>query len=116
MYSYPKYGSYDPSFIMGIFYCLIFGMMFADVVYGLIMVALCFGGVKLLRPREGTRRFLLMFGYCGIACTVMGALFGGYMSDLVQQIMINFMGIDSPPSLALLLDPLQNPVGCLSSR
>jgi V/A-type H+-transporting ATPase subunit I len=113
MYSYPKYGSYDPSFIMGIFYCLIFGMMFADVVYGLIMVALCFGGVKLLRPREGTRRFLLMFGYCGIACTVMGALFGGYMSDLVQQIMINFMGIDSPPSLALLLDPLQNPVGLL---
>ncbi len=113
MYSYPKYGSYDPSFIMGIFYCLIFGLMFADVIYGLIMVAVCFGGVKLLRPREGTRRFLLMFGYCGIACTVMGVLFGGYMSDLVQQIMTNFMGIENPPSLALLVDPLQNPVGLL---
>ena len=114
MYSYPKYGSYDPSFIMGIFYCLIFGLMFADVVYGLIMVALCFGGVKLLRPREGMKRFLLMFGYCGVACALMGALFGGYASDMVQQIMINFMGIENPPSLALLLDPLQSPVGLLA--
>ena len=37
MYSYPKYGTYDPSFIMAIFYFLIFGMMFADVGYGLLL-------------------------------------------------------------------------------
>jgi V/A-type H+-transporting ATPase subunit I len=111
MYSYPKYGSYDPSFIMGIFYCIIFGIMFADVGYGLVLVAACFGGVKLLKPREGMKRFLLMFGYCGISCIVMGALFGGYMSDLPQQIMANLMGIKNPPSFALLLDPLVNPLG-----
>lgn len=111
MYAYPKYGSYDPTFIMGIFYCIIFGIMFADVGYGLILVAACFGGVKLLKPREGMKRFLLMFGYCGISCIIMGVLFGGYMSDMPQQIMANLMGIENPPSFALLVDPLANPLG-----
>ncbi len=113
MYSYPKYGTYDPTFIMGIFYCLIFGIMFADVGYGLILSAACFGIVKLLKPRESMKRFLLMFGYCGISCMLMGALFGGYMSDMPQEIMANIMGIENHPSFALLLDPLSNPLGFL---
>ena len=39
MYSYPKYGRFDPTFIMSIFYFFIFGVMFADVGYGLLVGA-----------------------------------------------------------------------------
>ena len=39
MYSYPQYGAFDPTFIMSIFYFIIFGLMFADVGYGLLLVA-----------------------------------------------------------------------------
>ncbi|MBQ9759973.1 MAG: hypothetical protein IJW16_01345, partial [Clostridia bacterium] len=35
MYAYPKYGAFDPTFIMSIFYFVLFGLMFADVGYGL---------------------------------------------------------------------------------
>ncbi len=90
MYSYPKYGTFDPTFIMSIFYFLIFGMMFADVGYGLLLVIGCFGGVKLLNPREGMRRMLLMFGYCGISCMFMGVLFGGWFGNLPTAIMNSF--------------------------
>ena len=90
MYSYPKYGSFDPTFIMGIFYFLIFGLMFADVGYGLLLVIACFGGVKLLNPKEGLKRTLYMFGYCGISCMIMGVLFGGWFGDLPVAIMNNF--------------------------
>ena len=45
MYSYPKYGTYDPTFIMSIFYFIIFGLMFADVGYGFILVVGCFGAL-----------------------------------------------------------------------
>ena len=90
MYSYPKYGTFDPTFIMGIFYFLIFGLMFADVGYGLLLVLACFGGVKLLNPKEGLKRTLYMFGYCGISCMIMGVLFGGWFGDLPVAIMNNF--------------------------
>ena len=90
MYSYPKYGGFDPTLIMSIFYFLIFGLMFADVGYGLLLVLACFGGVKLLNPKEGLKRMMLMFGYCGISCIFMGVLFGGWFGDLPVAIMNNF--------------------------
>ena len=90
MYSYPKYGGFDPTLIMSIFYFLIFGLMFADVGYGLLLVLACFGGVKLLNPKEGLKRMMLMFGYCGLSCIIMGVLFGGWFGDLPVAIMNNF--------------------------
>ena len=90
MYSYPKYGTFDPTLIMSIFYFLIFGLMFADVGYGLLLVMACFGGVKLLNPKEGLKRMMLMFGYCGISCMIMGVLFGGWFGDLPVAIMNSF--------------------------
>ncbi len=91
MYSYPKYGTYDPAVPMSIFYFLIFGMMFADVGYGLLLVLACFGGVKLLNPKKGMRQMLLMFGYCGISCMLMGVLFGGWFGNLPTAIMNSFI-------------------------
>lgn len=91
MYSYPKYGTFDPTWIMSIFYFIIFGMMFADVGYGLLLVLGCFGGIKLLNPREGMKRMLAMFGYCGISCMIMGVLFGGWFGNLPTAIMNSFI-------------------------
>ena len=93
LYSYPKFGSFDPTFIMSIFYFIIFGMMFADVGYGLLMVLACFGGAKLLNPKPGLKRMMLMFGYCGISCAVMGVLFGGWFGNLPTAIMNSFFPV-----------------------
>ncbi len=93
MYSYPKYGTFDPTLIMSIFYFLIFGMMFADVGYGLLLVIGCFGGIKLLNPRPGMKQMLYMFGYCGISCMLMGVLFGGWFGNLPTAIMNSFFPV-----------------------
>ena len=125
MYSYPVYGRFDPTFIMSIFYFLIFGIMFADVGYGLVLVLACFGAVAVLRPADGLKRSLKMFGYCGISCVVFGVLFGSYFGDLPFAIMRNMMGMteeqlprlslipSAEATLAVFLDPLQNPMGFL---
>ena len=101
MYSYPKYGTYDPTFIMSIFYFIIFGLMFADVGYGLILTALCLVGVKLLNPKPGMRRMLYMFALCGVSCTLMGVLFGGWFGDLPTAIMENILGIENAKETAV---------------
>ena len=87
MYSYPRYGSFDPTFIMSIFYLIIFGLMFADFGYGLLLSVLCFAGIKLLNPRAPLKRMLMMFGFCGISSAIMGAIFGGWFGNLPTAIM-----------------------------
>lgn len=126
MYSYPVYGRFDPTFIMSIFYFIIFGIMFADAGYGLLLVLGCFGAVKFMHPGDGMKRSLKMFGYCGFSCIIFGVLFGAYFGDLPMAIMTNMMGIPESelPSLAILntanqaniamlFDPIQEPIAFL---
>ena len=125
MYAYPKYGTFDPTLVMSIFYFLIFGLMFADAGYGLVLTAVCFAAVRWLRPREGMKRFLLMFGYCGISCIVFGVLFGSYFGNFPLAFMENVLGktAEEMPRLsilpaeaaniAVLFDPIQNPMAFL---
>ena len=113
MYSYPKYGAFDPTFIMSIFYFIMFGMMFADVGYGFILTVACFGALKLLNPRKGMRNFLAMFGYCGISSMIMGVLFGAYFGNLPQAFSENMLGVEGATSTmqtAVLFDPLLKPM------
>ena len=95
MYSYPKYGSYDPTFIMSIYYFVIFGLMFADVGYGLLLTLGGFLIPKLKQVSPSMKRAMTMFGYCGISCMVLGAVFGGWFGDLPYAIMTSLMGYES---------------------
>ena len=126
MYSYPVYGRFDPTFIMSIFYFIIFGIMFADAGYGLLLVLGCFGAVKFMHPGESMKRSLKMFGYCGFSSIIFGVLFGAYFGDLPMAIMTNMMGIPESElprlailntagkaNVAMLFDPIQEPMAFL---
>ncbi len=110
MYSYPKYGTFDPTFVMSIFYFVIFGIMFADVGYGLLLMIACFGGVLLLKPAPGMKRFLLMFGYCGIASVLWGIVLGSYFGDLPKMFITKMLGLNPPEKIALWFDPIEDPM------
>ena len=124
MYAYPTYGRFDPTFIMSIFYFIIFGIMFADVGYGALLVLGCFVAVKFLHPSKGLKRSLKMFGYCGISSIFFGIVFGSYFGDLPLAIMKNMMNIppeelprlaiiapeQAPANLAVIMDPLSSPM------
>ena len=115
MYSYPKYGSYDPTFIMSIFYFFIFGLMFADVGYGLILVLGGFLAPKLLGFKPSMTRMFNMFGYCGISSTLLGVVFGGWFGDLPYAIMENMLGMENareavPFFNGLWFNPLDDPM------
>ena len=107
LYSLPKYGSFDPTSIMSIFYIIIFGLMLADVGYGVLISLGCFLGVKLMKPKKSTRNMLMMFGKCGISCIVAGILFGGYFGDAPSVIADRWF---SKPlgELAVWFNPLTN--------
>ncbi len=130
MYSYPKYGTFDPTMIMSIFYFFIFGIMFADVGYGALLLIAGFLAPKLFRMKDGMKRMLHMFGYCGISCILLGFVFGGWFGDLPYAIMTNFLGYESVEAAKaaypifnglvvvlggkpVALNPLENPMAFL---
>lgn len=112
MYSYPKYGSYDPTFIMAIFFCILFGMMFADAGYGLLFILAAFVGVPALKIKGKLKKSITMFGWCGISCVVMGILFGGFFGDLPYEIATNMFGAPEFKQ-ALWIDPVTDPLSFL---
>ncbi len=115
MYAYPKYGSFDPSFIMGIFYAIIFGLIMQDVGYGLLLAIGCPLMIKLMKPKESTKKMLKAFMICGFFTIFFGLMFGGYFSDLPLQIAQNWFGVkaESLPELSLFFNPIENNMGFL---
>lgn len=83
----------DPSAVMAFFYYVLFGLMFADAGYGLIMVAVC--GIILLKFKNissGLKKSLMMFFYCGISTTIWGFMFGGLFGNLLETVSGTFFG------------------------
>ena len=115
MYSYPKYGTYDPTMIMSIFYLACFGLMFADVGYGLLLTLGGFLIPPIIKMKDGMRRSFNMFGYCGIACMVGGVIFGGWFGDMPYAIMVNLLKLYPTTEAAVEAVPffngLQLPLG-----
>ncbi len=110
LYSLPAYGTFDPTFIMSFFYILIFGLMFADVGYGILLTAACLIGNRLMKPEGSLGKFMNMFAMCGVSMIVMGVLFGGYLGDLPQAIAQNFGGRTEALDLALWFNPMNDPM------
>ena len=94
MYSPPAYGSFDPTRIMMIFFFIIFGLMLADVVYGIILSLGSLFLIKKTNVSAGVKRMCGLFAYCGISCIIFGFLFGSYLGDLPARFMLKFFGID----------------------
>ncbi len=108
MYSYPKYGTYDPTMIMSIFYFIIFGLMFADVGYGVLLALGGFLIPPIIKMRDGMRRTFNMFGYCGISCAICGVIFGGWFGDMPYAIMVNLLGLYETTDAAIAAVPFFN--------
>lgn len=94
MYSLPAYGTFDPTSIMMIFFFIIFGIMLADVVYGLILSLGCLIIVKKANVSREVKNVCAMFGVCGVSSIIWGIIFGSYLGDFPQQFMKSMFGID----------------------
>ena len=86
MYSLPAYGSVDPNPLMAPFFILFYGLMMADMGYGILMVLAAAVALKKIKPRSGSLSFCQLLLYCGISTFIMGALTGGFFGDALEQI------------------------------
>ena len=117
-YSMPDKSEVDPTRIMSIFYYIMFGLMFSDAGYGLIMAGVCGACLLLYKNMENNwKRNLRLFFWCGVSTLFWGVIFSSYFGDVVNVVSRTFFGHETgiPPVWFMPLDnPMRMLVFCLA--
>lgn len=113
MYALPVYGTVDPNPLMAPFFILFYGIMMADMGYGLLMVLGAVFMIKKMRARGGMRNFAELLFYCGISTFVIGALTGGFFGDFLPQLASIINHDTTFTALPALFTPLEDTMAIL---
>ncbi len=108
MYSAPDYREFDPNGFVFVFFMIFFGIIMADMGYGLLLFL---GGLILTRRRkvnDGMKKLCAIMTYGGIFTAAFGALFGSMFGAAL------YPSILPDPSSGSRTDVLTILLGCLA--
>lgn len=110
MYSLPAYNGVDPNPFLSVFFPMFFGIMLADLGYGLLLF---FGGLiyKMKVKPKGRQAWapgLIMI--CGISTGLFGAVTGSFFGDAISKVAGMYGHTVTVPGL---IDPLNDPLQVL---
>ena len=88
MYSLPAYDGVDPNPLMAPFFILFFGMMMADIGYGILMILGTQFVLRKTKPKNP--HFMELFFWCGVSTLLIGAMTGGFFGDFIPKIVEMF--------------------------
>ena len=79
----PQYGTYDPTWMLALFYPLFFGMIVGDIGYGIVML----GTVMWLRSRfkdnDGVQMATAILGPAATSVIIFGFIYGEFFGNLL---------------------------------
>ena len=83
MYAYPRYNEVDPTPLFTPFYILFFGMMGADVGYGLVLLLATMFVLKVVNLSFQMRKSIKFFFYLSFSVIFWGLLYGSYFGATI---------------------------------
>lgn len=105
-FSVPNNKEADPNPAMSVWYWLFFGIMFADIGYGIILFVGTLLMLKLMKPKGGLKQLLQVFMYSSISTIIFGAitgsLFGVDLITIFPGLPNIFISAVSNPMLVLI--------------
>jgi len=108
LYSLPKYGSIDPNSIMAPFFWLFFGIMMADIGYGLVMLGLGLFVLLKFKPTGFAGKLFGLVTQCGISTILIGIVYGSFFGDSIPIISELFTG--KSVNIKSFIDPIKDPI------
>ncbi len=106
MYSLPAYSNVDPNPLMAPFFILFYGIMMADMGYGILMFLAGTVVSKKYRPKGTMGHMMGLLQLCGVSTFIWGALTGGFFGDFLTQAVKITTGADF--ALPALFTPLND--------
>lgn len=103
LFSLPKYNEIDPTIIMAPTFCIFFGIMLTDAIYGAFLIA---AGIAIYsmfgKYSDNAKSAGVIMSGCGIAAIAFGVLTGSYFGGFIPQIVFD----STSQNLALWMDPM----------
>ena len=106
MYALPTYNNVDPNPLMAPFFILFYGIMMADMGYGLLMLIAGMVISKKYAPKGMGGSLFSLMTLCGVTTFIMGAITGGFFGDFLTQVALLTTGTDF--ALPALFTPLDD--------
>lgn len=78
MYALPKYGQKDPTPLVSLFYFVFFGMMVADMGYGLLLFLGTSLVLRFLQVKDGLAKNLRFFRLLSVSVILWGLIYGSF--------------------------------------
>lgn len=85
MYSLPKYNEIDPTPFLAPFYLIFFGMMLADIGYGLALLIGTIVALKFFNLSESQKNFIRFFHYLSYPTIVWGLIYGSFLGGIIPM-------------------------------
>ncbi|UCC91605.1 MAG: V-type ATP synthase subunit I [Candidatus Aenigmatarchaeota archaeon] len=106
LFALPKYNEIDPTILIAPTFCLFFGIMLTDAMYGLFLVI---AGLMIRKSlgkyADSAKRGGVIVIGCGLAAIFFGVLTGSYFGDfLANDVLVG----KTPQDIALWMDPMHN--------
>lgn len=105
-FSVPNNKEADPNSVMSIWYWLFFGIMFADIGYGIILLIGTLVLLKFKKPRGSFKQLLQVFMYSSISTIIFGfvtgSLFGMDLIDIFPGLPNIFISAVKKPMIVLI--------------
>jgi len=111
MFARPSYGEIDPNPVMSIWYWLLFGMMMADVGYGIVMILLFTFLIRKMRAKGETLKLLKVLKFSGYTTVFWGLLFNSYFGASIG--FMDWLRVLNPVEDTMLLLGISLGVGVL---
>ncbi len=85
----PKYGTYDPTWMLAIFYPLFFGMIVGDIGYGLIMLGTVIWLRTKFKDNSGVQLATAILGPAATSVIIFGFIYGEFFGNLLGPAFAN---------------------------
>ena len=105
MYVMPAYDGLDPNPLMAPFFITFYGLMMADMGYGILMLLGAWIMLKKMHAKGGMKDFGGLLGLCGVSTFIWGAMTGGFFGDFIPQL-LKIIDPQSTFQLPYLFTPL----------
>lgn len=108
MYSLPAYNNVDPNPLMAPFFILFYGIMMADMGYGILMFLAGTIVSKKYRPKGTMGHMMGLLQLCGVSTFIWGLITGGFFGDFLTQAVSILTKGQSTFALPALFTPLND--------
>lgn len=109
MYSLPRYDEVDPTPLLTPFYLVFFGMMVADVGYGLLTLIVTLVVLKFAKLGDDQKKFVKFGMYLSFPTIFFGFIYGSFFGDLLPlpKLIDPQMDVNTVLILSILLGVIQ---------